>query len=399
MNKIDRGRTFQFVRFAPQAFSKKEVFTTFVTDSIVAGGISRKRVVAAFDDDLQAKLFDIFRGRARRVANLASTLLGVFQSTRDVTTDILLDAAQEFRMWCIDPAEQLSVANRFVESLAIAKIDHQLLAAAKSLATNRSAIVSEFSKVGLDLFELGVASLRVTDGVAKVDEPLALEALLASFAFVDRDGSKGLNPLFWPLADMTLNKSNASVLGFLAERLVAPFVHRHLAHALGAGVGDDVLLMSYPNIANAVTRGYRLFSPDHRAHPDAVHTFDNDTGALGHFKYTRSMTSALWAHAVRTTTLDALFRVDADPANAVIKGCSQLRQSSLDVLGVSWSGGYVSYVFTLAEPPKGTTSVKQLAAGESGPSRLFVFSPKLTPDLFGKSAGVCELLMSINHQG
>jgi len=217
-----------------------------------------------------------------------------------------------------------------------------------------------------------------------------------AYASMDPHGERNLHPQYALVADMTLNATNASVLGFLAEQLVGPVVHQYFIeryNELLRGKNRDdsggkaptaksyyALLQGNDIVESLASRA--LFAPKVQAHPDCIHTLGENFGLLGQFKFTRdTLKQDQWAHAVRTTSRAALFKVDADPGGATQRGFEDERKAALKAMRATWTGGYASYVFTLAEPPAGV-QFEQVVDGRA----LFVFSPRLCPDLFGESA-------------
>jgi hypothetical protein len=68
---------------------------------------------------------------------------------------------------------------------------------------------------------------------------MAMAALFVAFCKLDSHGRSGLNPMMHQVQTMALNPNNATLLGFLAEQVVAPFIHLYFINNYNALFGGD----------------------------------------------------------------------------------------------------------------------------------------------------------------
>jgi hypothetical protein len=383
-DKSDGGPR-DFKRLTPLAFGEFDAFEAYLKANVPN---------IAFNEVTLLELFDMFRGRARPVANLARRLRALSPAA---THDDIVNVGKAHRADILDPTIDTSFVYHVVRRLSTPvyeKHKHEFHTALQHLLRGSTRDAARSVSDYIDLFEAGIGYLEsaVNDDCV-VAEPMAMAALFVAFCKLDSHGRSGLSPMMHQVQTMALNPINATLLSFLAEQVVAPFIHLYFINnynALFGGVQEAPLPFYSLLHCDHIDEGLKnmrdgLFAPKVQAHPDCIHTIASNFGLLGQVKFTRdTLGAADWAHAVRTTSKDALFMQNADPASGIIAGFDDERNAALAAMRKRWTGGYASYVFTLAEPPAGIQFKQKLEDGRW----LFVFSPKLCENLFAGLNGV-----------
>jgi hypothetical protein len=389
----DAKRVSECVVHLEMAFEQEAPFRQYLTDMV---GVQ-------FSEALGAELHALFRGRARRVAVLAEYLVAGQVSVIEDEAELrerVMDVALQCESDLLSNSGQVSIVKGFVarhEENRAARGER--LAEWVKIATHAWFKPYAIAENAVEWFDDGVGKLAVSDSGALsnravvVFEPLTAKMLLCAALIIDRDGSRGLNPVLRPMLEMAALQ-NESARGFLAEVFVIPVINRYIARKLGFAVSVvDFFATPHANLIRSLGT-QRVFMPEAVAGPDAVHTFFDDSnvakcGALGQVKFRASMNETDWAHALRTVNPAQLYseKKDREPSTDRGRKAKATRQANLakkrtdanEAMQKWWPNGSCSYIFTICEPPASTRmECEQVVGGRT----LFVFSPETRKDLF-----------------
>jgi hypothetical protein len=389
------------VHVAPLAFDQFDAYSRHVR-AVVGSPLD-----ALESSEVLRDVFDMFRGRARPVTLFAHEIRKLSNKQEPLTPDAVWQVALGMRSKLTSPNDRISFAVDIKRKLKRAEYKDNasaLGAVVQAMMMGNADALASALKQHVELFESAIGQLVVTESgdsttlsTVECVEPLAQAAVFIAFITEDTFGVRGLNPVLGALQDMAMWSAYNSAIGFMAEALVAPFVHHYFRTCIfrEPAVNVNFVTARCDDIAVALHLAplskfveFAVFAPKLQAHPDWIHTFqsgeaDKDsTGLIGQVKFTRSMTQAQWDHAVRATSRRALFCVDAVEDGQVLDGFEAERAAANAAMTERWPKGYASYVFTLAEPPSGVTHRQMV-----GDRELFVFSPKLCPQLFAPIGG------------
>jgi hypothetical protein len=356
------------------AFERVAPFRQYLTDMV---GVE-------FSEALSVELHALFRGRARRVAVLAEYLVaGKVSEVEDAIEfrQRVMDVALQCESDLLSQASTVSIVRGFVarhdENRAVRG---ERLAEWVKIATH-AWFAPYITENVAEWFDDGVGKLAATDSGAKqseravvVFEPLTAKMLLCAALIIDRDGSRGFNRVLRPMLEMAA-VNNESARSFVAEVFVIPVIYRYIARKLGFAVSVvDFFATPHANLIDALGT-LRVFVPEAKAGPDAVHTFFDGgvakCGALGQVKFRASMSATDWEHALRTVNPAHLF------SEKVGSDWAKKRADANEAMKERWPGGSCSYIFTICEPPvkmacEQVVGRAQIVCFQSGDVQAFV---------------------------
>jgi hypothetical protein len=392
------------VVLADAVFAECDAFSTYLNRVVMPD-------LEPFPTDLIDVMFARFCGRARPVAVLADYLIasGVRDCASDETLlrERVLAAVDKCESDLLDPSPVSALPNTSIAEFLVkqlsqpkrANLAHLWLPIVVATLENKPYVLPD-AFLARTMFDIGVAHLSTRSLVgsfvsAKVFEPLYAKAFYVAARLLDRDGSRGVNPLVLPLLSMT-NTAEQSSLGFIVEEFAIPFIHRFLSQS--AASESDVFSLRRLSLLDGLTdKQAKVFSPEKSAGPDGVHTFADGSGALGQIKFVKSLSHSEWLsiakNKVNRARLYAEVGDDTPPKTWSVKKATRLktkaklRESANELLDARWPRGYVSYIFTICEVTgfvgengkKRPMKLKEMVDGRT----VYTFSPRLCPELFG----------------